>query len=137
MPKALLYGYRPNDAQLARIYKNVIADALIAYGASAATTGLATGIINKVGGAFKNVPLIGLIGTAAESATQGIINATLTIIIGVQTKNYLKHEYKLQDILDNVELADDLDEASQEEMIAEVKSAISKKEKAQTKTQTA
>ena len=34
----------------------------------------------------------------------------MTVVIGKQTQKYLKEEYKLQDILDNIELEDETEE---------------------------
>ena len=123
-----LYGYRPNDAQMLKIYKNVITNALLAYGIQSATTSIAGGIGKLIGGAAKEIPFIS---TVIGSVTDGTINATLTTIIGFQTIRYLKREYKLQDILDGVEIEDS--EEEERALITEIKkdiSSASKKKKA-------
>ena len=102
-----LYGFRPNDRQLAKIYRNVIADAVIAYGLGNATGSMASGIVKKMGKGLDGIPIIGsAINTVIDSVAQGIINSTLTVLIGFQTKKYLMKEYKLQNILDDVIVTD-------------------------------
>lgn len=96
-----LYGYRPNDAQMLRIYKTVLTNSLFAYGLQSASTSIANGLGKLIGGAAKEIPIIS---TVVGSVTDGTINATLTAIVGFQTIKYLKKEYKLQDILDGVEI---------------------------------
>ena len=119
-----LYGYRPSDAELMKIYRTVINNSLIAYGLNAGTTG----IFNKVGNALSKNSIVGaVVGTAIESVSQGIINGSLTVVIGFQTKRYLKKEYKLQDILDEVVIEDDVE--SEMELIKEVKSEIKRSKK--------
>lgn len=125
-----LYGYRPSDAKMVKIYRTVIADALIAYGLGS-SVGSITNTIAKFGGkALDKVPYVGgLVGTIVDSLTQGIINSTLTVMIGFQTKKYLKNEYKLQDILDDIDIASEEEEkALTEEVKTEVKD-ISKSNK--------
>ena len=107
-----LYGFRPSDTQLMKCYPTVIADALIAYGIGNATSSLATGVVKKMGNAVENVPFVGgLVSTVIDSITQGVVNASLTVILGFQTKKYLMKEYHLQDILDTVELPSEEEEA--------------------------
>lgn len=65
-----------------------------------------------------------------ESAIQGFVNSTFTAIIGFQTKQYLAKEYKLQDILDQIELVESEDE--QIELIKSIEHEV--KEKAAKKT---
>ena len=121
-----LYGYRPSDAKLMRIYSTVLTNALIAYGLQSVTNNLATGLVQKIGGAMKGIPLLGnAIATVIGSASQGIINGLLTVVIGHQTLKYLKEEYHLQDILDEINLED----FSEEEMLNEVKEDIIKSAK--------
>lgn len=112
-----LYGYRPSDAKLSKIYATVIADALVAYGIGGSVSSLSVG--SKVA---EKIPYVGgVIGTIVDSLAQGIVNSTLTVMIGIQTIKYLKNEYKLQDILDEIELVDEEEEKA---MIEEAKSYI-------------
>ncbi|MBP5408283.1 MAG: hypothetical protein J6Y42_04025 [Bacilli bacterium] len=75
---------------------------------------------------MNSIPLLGqAISTVISSASQGIINGAMTVVIGEQTKKYLKDEYHLQDILDDVEIIDN----SEEEMIKDVKEEILKSTK--------
>lgn len=75
----------------------------------------------------------GIAGSALESSLQYIVNSTFTTILGFQTKKYLVREYRLQEVLDNVELVETDDE--QIKLIAsiehEVKEKAAKKQKGQ------
>lgn len=139
-----LYGYRPTDSQMAKIYKNVLTNSLITYGVSSATTGMGktfgSGIANMIDKASQSSSALtsaigavvgGIAGTAIESTLQLIVTTTLTTIVGYQTKKYLIKEYHLQEILDNVELLDsDEEEAKMMESIRdELKKKAPKKPK--------
>lgn len=120
-----LYGYRPNDAQMLKIYKTVITNALLAYGVQGAASSVASGVAKLIGGAAEAIPIIS---TVVGSATSGIINATLTCIVGTQTIKYLKNEYKLQDILAGIEIEESAEEEAK--MIEEVKKGVTNGSKA-------
>ena len=121
-----LYGYRPSDAKLLKIYAVVIKNALLAYGIQSTTSNIASGIVQKIGGVVSSIPLLGqAISTVISSTSQGLINAAMTVVIGKQTQKYLKYEYKLQDILDNIEL----EEETEAELINDVKEEIMKSTK--------
>lgn len=115
-----LYGYRPSEPRLMRIYAAVVRNSLIAYGASASTPAIIASITGNM------APSLGILGgvlsTVLGSASQGLINGALTVVVGAQTKRYLKYEFHLQDLLDDVEIVDD----NEAEMMAEVKSDIAK-----------
>lgn len=130
-----LYGYRPSDAKMSKIYTTVIADALVAYGLGS-SVGSVTNTITKLGGkALDKIPYVGgLVGTIVDSLTQGIINSTLTVMIGFQTKKYLKNEYKLQDILDEIDIAS---EEEEKEITDEVKSEVTSIAKSKKKSKDA
>lgn len=123
-----LYGFRPSDAKLLKIYRTVVVNSLLAYGVSAGTTNL---ISKGLSATFEGLPLLGtLISTAIASATQGIVNGVMTGIIGVQTKRYLIKEYHLQDILDSVELDNpEEDNKMLTEISQEIKSQTKEKKK--------
>jgi len=119
-----LYGFRPSDSQLVKIYQGVIMDALVAYGCGQITGSIGNAVAKKVGSALSNVPVLGsLVGTAVDSISQGLINATLTTTVGFQTINYLMKEYKLQDVLDDVTLSED--EADVKQLLDSLKKDIS------------
>jgi len=113
-----LYGFRPSEPRLWRIYAAVVRNSLIAYGASASTPTILHNITESM------APSLGVLGgilsTVIGSTSQGLINGALTVVIGTQTKHYLNLEYHLQDILDGVTL-DNEDEAK---LISEVKQDI-------------
>ena len=122
-----LYGFRPSDSQLAKIYRNVLVDTLIAYGLSNVTGNLATSGVKSLGKAVNGVPILGAaIATVADSIAQGIINSTLSVIIGFQTKKYLMKEYHLQDVLDNVIIPEEELTTEESEMTDSLKEEIKK-----------
>ena len=110
-----LYGFRPSDAKLARIFGRVLQNSLIAYGLGGADIG--GGIVRSietVGSAVKKIPLLGTaISALVDSSVQGLTNGVLTTVIGYQTIKYLNEEYKLQDILDGVEIEETEEEFKQ------------------------
>ena len=87
-----LYGFRPSDAKLSKIYTSVLGAALSAYGISSV----------NVGGKLidKWLPNLDFISSIADSVIQGVTNAILTALIGRQTLKYLEKEYNLQNILE-------------------------------------
>ena len=121
-----LYGFRPSDAKLMKIYLTVLSNALMAYGISASSSNFVGGIVNGISSAVGKISaLSSAISVVVGSTIQGVVNSTLSIIIGLQTRKYLLSEYHLQDILDEIEL-EDVDE---KEMIDEVKAEIIKSAK--------
>lgn len=112
-----LYGFRPNEEELLKIYAAVLRNAFISYGLGT----LKFENIGVLGKATESIPFLGsVIATIIGSASQGLINGVLTVVIGFQIKNVLKKDYHLQDILENVEF----DEDNQEAVINEVKETI-------------
>ena len=112
-----LYGFRPSDTQLMKCYQTVIADALIAYGLGNATSSIATGVVKKMGKVVDKIPVLGsAISTAIDSVAQGVINSSLTVLIGFQTRKYMMKEYHLQDVLDSIELPEEVDQEATELM---------------------
>ena len=105
-----LYGFRPSDAKLAKIFAAVIRNSLIAYGVSAAGSQVGNTVAKTVS-AMKGIPFLGsIIGMVVDSSVQGLTNGTLTTVIGYQTINYLNAEYKLQNVLDGIEVAETQEE---------------------------
>ncbi len=108
-----VYGFRPSDARLVRIFGAVIRNSLIAYGLGSIRIG--SSIARTVGDAAKSIPILGTaISVLVDSSVQGLTNGTLTTVIGYQTIRYLNKEYKLQNILDGIEV-DETAEVIQEE----------------------
>lgn len=104
-----LYGFRPSDAKLAKIFGSVLRNSLIAYGLGGAKIG--NTIVQSMGNAVKGIPLLGAaISTVVDSSVQGLTNGILTEVIGRQTIKYLSEEYHLQDILDGIELEETQEE---------------------------
>lgn len=100
-----LYGFRPSDARLVKIFAAVVRNSLISYGLGGSRIG--NGIARTVGEATKGIPILGsAISVLVDSSVQGLTNGTLTAVIGFQTIRYLNTEYKLQNILDGVEVAE-------------------------------
>ncbi len=104
-----LYGFRPSDAKLARIFGRVLQNSLVAYGLGGLKIG--NGVVQTMGNAVKGIPLLGsAISAIVDSSVQGLTNGVLTTVMGFQTIKYLNNEYRLQEILDGIEI-----EESQEE----------------------
>ena len=126
-----LYGFRPSDAKLAIIYRNVIANTLLAYGISASGIGKAFG--KKLADALANIKASGVIATIAsgvgnlivgvsDSVIQGIGNAVLTYRLGRQTIKFLNQEYNLQNILDNIDL--EIPEEEEKESLKDIQEGL-------------
>lgn len=100
-----LYGFRPSDAKLIKIFARVLQNSLIAYGLGSVKIG--NSIVKTMGDAVKGIPFLGsAISAIVDSSVQGLTNGVLTAVIGYQTIRYLSQEYKLQDILDGIEIAE-------------------------------
>ena len=120
-----LYGFRPNETELAKIYRNVILASITAYGLSNATSNTTSAVVSKLGHAATGIPFIGkAIETVVDSSIQGFVNATFTVIVGFQTKNYLMKEYKLQDILEDVIYEEEEELKEEEELVYTLKDDI-------------
>ncbi len=100
-----LYGFRPSDAKLVKIFGRVLQNSLIAYGLGGVKIG--NSIVKTMGDVVRGIPILGsAISTIVDSSVQGLTNGVLTAVIGYQTIKYLSFEYRLQDILDGVEIAE-------------------------------
>lgn len=120
-----LYGFRPSDAKLVRIFTQVIKNSLVAYGVGGIHLG--GSVVKTMGDAVKGIPILGTaISALIDSSVQGLTNAALTTVIGYQTIRYLNREYKLQDILDGIDLGT---EEEIEEACAELETELRKKKK--------
>lgn len=98
-----LYGFRPSDKKLAKIFTTVISNSLLAYGVADVKIG--NGVASMIGGAAKGIPLLGsVVSVLVDSSVQGLANAVLTAIIGNSTLKYLIEEYKLQNVIDSIEV---------------------------------
>ena len=107
-----LYGFRPSDARLVKIFGAVLRNALVAYGLGGLKLG--NGIARTMGDAARGIPILGTaISVLVDSSVQGLTNGTLTAVIGFQTLKYLNTEYRLQNVLDGVEVAETEEELSQ------------------------
>lgn len=121
-----LYGFRPSDTRLLRIFASVIRNSMIAYGLGGLKLG--SGVARTVGDAAKGIPFLGtVIATLVDSSVQGLTNGTLTAVIGFQTLKYLNTEYKLQNILDGVEIDETEEELA--ETCTEIEKELKKNKK--------
>ncbi|MCD7728349.1 MAG: YcjF family protein [Clostridia bacterium] len=123
-----LYGFRPSDAKLVKIFAKVVHNSLVAYGLGSAKIG--QGVAHTIGDAAKGIPLLGsAISVLVDSSVQGLANGTLTAVIGFQTIKYLNYEYKLQNILDGVEITETEEEFNEacDEVKQELKASSGKK----------
>ena len=111
-----LYGFRPSDPKLVRIFARILQNSLVAYGLGGVKIG--NSVVQTMGNAVRGIPLLGsAISTLVDSSVQGLTNGVLTTVIGYQTIKYLNNEYKLQEILDGVEIVEteqEFNEACQE-----------------------
>ena len=117
-----LYGFRPSDPKLVRIFARILQNSLIAYGLGGAKIG--NSVVQTMGNAVRGIPLLGsAISTLVDSSVQGLTNGVLTTVIGYQTIKYLNTEYKLQEILDGVEIIESEEEFKEacEELEKELK----------------
>lgn len=100
-----LYGFRPSDTRLVKIFGAVMRNALVSYGLGSLKIG--NGIARTMGDAARGIPILGTaISVLVDSSVQGLTNGTLTAVIGFQTIKYLNTEYRLQNILDGVEVSE-------------------------------
>lgn len=100
-----LYGFRPSDAKLMKIFGRVLTNSLTAYGLGSMNVG--NTVVKTMGEAVRDIPILGsAIATLVDGSVQGLVNGTLTTVIGYQTIKYLNKEYKLQDILDGVDVSE-------------------------------
>ncbi|MDE7182511.1 MAG: YcjF family protein [Clostridia bacterium] len=107
-----LYGFRPSDVKLVKIFGRVLQNSLIAYGLGSVKIG--NSIVKTMGDAVRGIPLLGsAISALVDSSVQGLTNGVLTAVIGYQTIKYLSYEYRLQEILDGVEIAETDEELAQ------------------------
>ncbi len=121
-----LYGFRPSDARLAKIFVGVIRNSLIALSLGGLNVGNA--VVKTMGDAVRGIPVLGsLISTIVDSSVQGLVHGTLTALIGYQTIRYLNTEYNLQNILDGVDVSET--EAELQETCEELETELKKKKK--------
>lgn len=98
-----LYGFRPSDTKLVKIFWSVVRNSLTAFGLGSLRIGNA--VVKTMGDAARGIPFLGsAISALVDSSIQGLTNGTLTAVIGYQTIRYLNKEYRLQNILDGVEI---------------------------------
>ena len=107
-----LYGFRPSDARLVKIFGAVLRNALVSFGLGSLQIGNA--VIKTMGDAANTIPFLGTaISALIDSSIQGLTNGTLTAVIGFQTIRYLDREYRLQDILDGIDVSESPEELEQ------------------------
>ena len=127
-----LYGYRPSEAKLMRIYSTVLTNSLIAYGLTSVSSNLATSVVKTIGGAVERIPLLGnIVSTVIDSASQGFINGGLTVVLGFQTKEYLNDEFKKQEIIEEIEVIEEEEKAMLTEVKTDIVSAYNEAKKEQ------
>ena len=121
-----LYGFRPSDARLVKIFGRVLQNSLIAFGLGGMNIG--STVVKTMGEAVRGIPILGsAIAAIVDSSVQGLANGTLTAVIGYQTIRYLNVEYRLQNILDGVDVSET--EAEFEETCTEIETQLKKKKK--------
>lgn len=89
-----LYGFRPDDAEMAKIYASIIKNVFIALGVASIPAGNIVG--NVVTKYTESVPILGsIIKTMVDPLVQGSTNAILTSLLGVQTVRFILKDYKV------------------------------------------
>lgn len=107
-----LYGFRPSDPKLLKIFGRVLQNSLTAYGVG--NLKLGNTVVRSMGDAVKGIPLLGTaIAALVDSSVQGLTNGTLTAVIGYQTIRYLNEEYRLQDLLDGIKVEETEEELAE------------------------
>ena len=118
-----IYGYRPSNFKLAKIYASVLRNSLIAYGMQNVNW------FNVFGkfftGVSKKIPFLD---TLVDSTVQGTVSAFLTLLVGYKTKRYLCSDYAKSEKLDPIE-ADGVDSTDVEVRIASALAKEIKREK--------
>ena len=123
-----LYGFRPSDSKLVRIFSRILQNSLVAYGLGGARIG--NTVVQSMGNAVRGIPILGsAISTLVDSSVQGLTNGVLTTVIGYQTIKYLNTEYKLQEILDGVDIVESEEEFK--EACKELEKELKKEKKKQ------
>ena len=114
-----LYGFRPTNARLMKIFFNSIIGSLAAYGIEGSGIG---SFLAKLGS--RAIPVINESSSfLVDAGVQAFTNGTLTMWIGYKAIDYLKREYKLQVILGDIDVLDDDKEFddTRKEVVAELK----------------
>ena len=117
-----LYGFRPTNARLMRIFVNSIIGSVAAYGLEGSGIG---SFIARLGA--RAIPIINeSTKFLADIGVQVIANGTITMWIGYRAIDFLKKEYKLQVILDDINVLDDNEEFNQtrKEVVSELKEKV-------------
>lgn len=124
-----LYGFRPSDPKLLKIFSAVLRNSLIAYGLESVKIG--NGVAKTLGDMAKGLPILGnAISVLVDSSIQGLVNGTLTAVIGYQTIRYLNKEYGLQNILDGIDVGESEEELGETcVMVEEELKNVAKKNK--------
>ncbi len=118
-----IYGYRPSNFKLAKIYASVLRNSLIAYGMQNVNW---FNVFGKFfAGVSKKIPFID---TLVDSTVQGTVSAFLTLLVGYKTKRYLCSDYAESEKLDPIE-ADGVSSADEEVRIASALAKEVRKEK--------
>lgn len=114
-----LYGFRPTNARLMKIFFNSIIGSLAAYGIEGSGIG---SFLAKLGS--RAIPIINESSSfLVDAGVQAFTNGTLTMWIGYKAIDYLKKEYKLQVVLGDIDVLDDDKEFddTRKEVVSELK----------------
>lgn len=114
-----LYGFRPTNARLMKIFLNSIVGSLAAYGIEGSGIG---SFLAKLGS--RAIPVINESSSfLVDAGVQAFTNGTLTMWIGYKAIDYLKKEYRLQVVLKDIDVLDDDEEFdnTRKEVVSELK----------------
>ena len=117
-----LYGFRPSNAKLAKIFLNSIVSSLAAYGLEG--SGIGSFLIRLTSRAFPVVTESSKF--LADAGVQAITNGTISMWIGYKAIDYLKKDYKLQIIIKDIDVLDDDDEFNntRKEVVSEIETKL-------------
>lgn len=104
-----LYGFRPSTPKFVKIFIDIMIKSLATYGLGGKEVGALTARVSS-----KIIP-IEAAGFAVDIGVQAIANGMMTMFVGYATIDYLKKEFRLQEILGKIEVLDDNDEFTETE----------------------
>ncbi|MCQ2742327.1 MAG: DUF697 domain-containing protein [Bacilli bacterium] len=123
-----IYGFRPTDRDLMKVFLAIAKDAAIAYTSNHVKVGET--IANYTFKTLADTPIVGIFAKLVNSTISSFANGGFTIFFGKRVVSYLNKEYKIQSILDKVqiEMSDKEEEKIKEEVKAEIAEATKNEE---------
>lgn len=92
-----IYGFRPSDYEVNKIIFAIIKNVCLSIGLNNVTVG--SKIVGRILPQNNNNLLVELLTKLIDSSVQGVVNGSLTYLIGRRTVDYLLEEYHIQNLL--------------------------------------